>query len=130
MLETPLAQKIPPASAEASSRPMRLLVIDDNTFDRQRILRLSEKSGLVFEAVEVEGLVAPPRALDETAFDLVFIDYLLADATGLDALDMLLAHKKQKSAAAIMLAGEGQISIARPGTRSTPSLESPPRPVM
>ena len=112
MLETPLAHKSPPASAETVSRLMRLLVIDDNVFDRQRVLRMSEKAGLAFEAVEVEGLEDLSVALDKTAYDLVFIDYLLVDATGLDALDMLLKHDNQKSAAAIMLAGEGQISIA------------------
>ena len=50
--------------------------------------------------------------LDGTKFDIGFIDYFLAGDTGLDALEILTNHRKQRGAAAIMLAGEGQINIA------------------
>lgn len=109
MLDTPLtttqAETEPP-------RAMRILVIDDNELDRQQVLRLCQRAGLAFEAVEISDLGALDRALSATSFDLVFIDYLLAGETGLDALDRLNAHDNQKSAAAIMLAGQGQINIA------------------
>lgn len=112
MLETSLAQTpIEPGTAEPS-RPMRILIIDDNELDRQRLLRLCGQTGLSFDATQVATLEQVAKALDETRFDLIFIDYYLAGDTGLEALEILTEHRKQKSAAAIMLAGEGQISIA------------------
>ena len=113
MLDSRLAtaQTAPTAQSEVA-REMRILVIDDNELDRQRVLRLCQQAGLAFEAVEVAALDGLDKVLNETSFDLVFIDYLLAGETGLDALDRLSAHQNQATAAAIMLAGEGQISIA------------------
>lgn len=94
------------------SRPMRILVIDDNELDRQRLIRLCEKSGLRFDAVEIADLKQLPNALTGPQFDIIFIDYFLGGDTGLDALDTIAAHDQHKQSAAIMLAGEGQIAIA------------------
>jgi len=112
MLETNLAETPFDAGATEPSRPMRILIIDDNELDRQRLVRLCGQTGLGFEATQVEGLSQLGPALDATKYDIVFVDYFLAGDTGLDALEILTNHRKQKSAAAIMLAGEGQISIA------------------
>lgn len=97
---------------EVSARPMRILVIDDNELDRQRLIRLCDQAGLRFDATEVEGLADLQKALDSASYDIIFIDYFLAGDTGLDALEMLTRHDRQRTAAAIMLAGEGQINIA------------------
>lgn len=99
-------------TADGPSRPMRILVIDDNELDRQRLVRLCGQAGMRFEDTQVEGLAELPGALDKHAYDIIFIDYFLAGDTGLEALEILSAHENQKRAAAIMLAGEGQINIA------------------
>ena len=112
MLETSLAETPFDSGAAEPSRPMRILIIDDNELDRQRLLRLIGQTGLSFEATQVDCLDQMAPFLDKTKFDIVFIDYFLAGDTGLDALEILTSHRKQKGAAAIMLAGEGQISIA------------------
>ena len=109
MPDTPRADA---ADSAVTTRDMRILVIDDNELDRQRVLRLCSRAGLRFDAVEVASLDEMAAALDETAFDLIFVDYLLAGETGLDAVDALIAHPDQHAAAAIMIAGEGQIDIA------------------
>ena len=111
MLDTPLAKKSDP-DARVESRPMRLLVIDDNELDRQRLLRLCRKAGLNFDATEVAATSELLEQLDLVAFDVVFIDYYLAGDTGLDALEILKRHPRQRDCAAIMLAGEGQLTIA------------------
>ena len=112
MLESPLAIAETTAILNPDTRVMRILVIDDNELDRQRILRVCQKAGLAFDATEVAALPDLPAALNDTAFDLIFVDYLLTDATGLDALEMIAEHDNQSTAAAIMLAGEGQIHIS------------------
>lgn len=111
-------QKISVASAPedqntpSPSRPMRILIIDDNELDRQRLTRLCGQAGLRFDATEVEGLSDLGAALEKSSFDIIFIDYYLSGDTGLDALEILSQHKNQAQSAAIMLAGEGQINIA------------------
>ena len=112
MLDTPLAKKETDPSPMVESRPMRLLVIDDNELDRQRLLRLCRQAGLNFEATEVAATVDLAAKLAITSYDTVSIDYYLSGDTGLDALEILKRHPDQKGAAAIMLAGEGQLSVA------------------
>lgn len=98
--------------APSPARSMRILIIDDNELDRQRLTRLCGQAGMRFDATEVAGLSDLTAALDETPYDIIFIDYYLAGDTGLDALEILSKHENQKQSAAIMLAGEGQINIA------------------
>lgn len=112
MIETTLATNATDQEAQALSRPMRILIIDDNELDRQRLIRLCGQAGLSFDATQVEGLQQLEDALSQDQYDLIFIDYFLAGDTGLEALEIISAHEQHKRAAAIMLAGEGQISIA------------------
>lgn len=112
MLESSLAAQPSDQEAQALSRPMRILIIDDNELDRQRLIRLCGQAGLSFDATQVEGLADLEDALSKEQFDLIFIDYYLAGDTGLEALEIISAHEQHKKAAAIMLAGEGQINIA------------------
>ena len=90
---------------------MRILVLDDSEIDRQRLIRLCRKAGLAFQPTEAASLAEMRKALDETEFDLVFIDYLLVGEDGLEAVDILMAHPNQK-AASIMIAGEGRLDVA------------------
>ena len=112
MLESSLAAQPTDQETQALSRPMRILIIDDNELDRQRLIRLCGQAGLSFDATQVEGLADLEVALSQEQFDLIFIDYYLAGDTGLEALEIIADHEQHKKAAAIMLAGEGQISIA------------------
>ena len=100
------------APAEDDTRKMRILAIDDNEFDRQRVLRLCQRAGLRYEGREASTLDEVRQALDDTAFDLIFVDYHLGSETGLDAIDLVASHPGQRAAAAIMLAGEGEIAVA------------------
>lgn len=111
-MKTSLATAPDESTTKGPSRPMRILVIDDNELDRQRLVRLCGQAGMRFDDTQVEGLEDLPEALDQDSYDIIFIDYFLAGHTGLEALEMLASHPNQKHAAAIMLAGEGQINIA------------------
>lgn len=92
--------------------PLPVLVLDDLQSDRERLLRLCMDAGLTVEATEVATIGEFREALDRQSYGLVFIDYLLVGETGLDAVDILVAHPAQQTAAAIMFAGEGRIDIA------------------
>lgn len=96
---------------KSTGQLMNVLVLDDSEIDRQRLIRLCRKAGLAFQPTEASSLDDMRKALDETDFDLVFIDYLLVGGDGLEAVDLLMAHPTQK-AASIMVAGEGRLDIA------------------
>lgn len=100
------------AVESAPLKRMNVLVLDDSEVDRSAIVRLCEKAGLRCDVTEASTLEDFSTALDHSAFDLIFIDYLLGAHTGLDALHVALHHDNQPLAATIMIAGEGQIDIA------------------
>jgi DNA-binding NtrC family response regulator len=97
---------------DASAKRMNVLVLDDSEVDRHTVMRLCNRTGLNCTMTEADTLPSFQRALDQTSFDLVFIDFHLGADTGFDAINLLIGHKNQPSAAAIMIAGEGQIDIA------------------
>lgn len=100
------------AVATPTAETMNVLVLDDSEVDRQTVIRLCQKAGLNCTLHEAGTLEAFTQAIDKTSFDLIFVDYNLGEHTGLDAIDLTIRHKKQSTAATIMIAGEGQVHIA------------------
>ena len=93
------------------AQTMNILVLDDSEVDRRRLLRLCEDAGLNFVGAEVATISEMQAAMESTAFDIVFIDYLLIGEDGLDAVRLLVEDPRQ-SAVSIMIAGEGRMDIA------------------
>lgn len=97
--------------ATEPNQTMNILVLDDNEVDRRRLLRLCENAGLNFVATEAASISEMRSALKSKQFDLVFIDYLLVDEDGLDAVRLLVDDPAQ-TAVSIMIAGEGRMDVA------------------
>ena len=91
---------------------IRAIVLDDSEVDRTRLKRLCRQAELDLELHQCGSIQEFSQKLDGPAFDLVFLDYQLVQGDGLIALEMLRNHPIQKQAAAIMIAGEGQIQVA------------------
>lgn len=89
-----------------------ILVVDDQRFDRTRLRRLID--GLEFDThvVEADRLESMGTMLQRDRFDLILIDYNLPDGNGLMALDAIRLAPKNRQAATIMIAGDGQSEIA------------------
>lgn len=90
----------------------RALILDDSEVDRSRLRRICRQAELDLNFTQCATIEEFAEKLDGPAFDIVFLDYRLMQGDGLIALDMLRRHPIQKSAAAIMIAGEGQIQVA------------------
>ena len=90
----------------------RILIVEDQRFDRVRLQRLI--SELEFETVvrEAEHLADLARLMGEAQFDLVLLDYSLPDGNGLQGLDAIRLDPKNRNAAVIMVTGNEQAEIA------------------
>lgn len=93
-------------------RSLKILILDDDEFDRQRVQRLSSQMAFPTEIDEASDLVALQEKLDSKVYDAILIDYRLSSGNGLDALDTIAAHKANGSAARIMLAGKPTYELA------------------
>lgn len=93
-------------------RSLKILVLDDDEFDRKLVQRLSSQMAFPTEIDEATDLTSLQEKLDSKIYDAILIDYQLANGNGLDALDIVAAHKENRSAAQIMLAGEPTYELA------------------
>lgn len=89
-----------------------ILVVDDQRFDRTRLQRLIATLEFETHVVEADCLERMGTMLEADTFDLILLDYNLPDGNGLQALDAVRLAAKNKNAATIMIAGDGQNEIA------------------
>ena len=103
---------IPPPTA------VRALLLDDSNFDRARIRRLSQRTGLGVELDEVGSIAEMDKALAQGRYDLVMIDYRLPVGDGMQALDHVLQNPQNKDAGKIMITGDNAQETAVAALRS------------
>jgi len=107
------------ASAEPSLAGLiSALVIDDNTFDRRRFLRIADETSLDFYVKEAGDIEEFSHILDQDKFDVIFVDLNLAGASGMTLLPGVRAHHVNKDAAMIMVAGDNQAGVALDALRA------------
>lgn len=101
-----------PTDSRDSTAPISALLLDDSAFDRARIRRMAQSSGLPVTIEEAPTLSSLAEKLDTNTYDLVLIDYGLTDGDGLAALDILQADARHRSTAKIMISGNDRIDVA------------------
>ncbi|MFD1157812.1 response regulator [Roseovarius aestuarii] len=94
------------------------LVIDDNAFDRRRLLRIAKETCLDFYLKEVSEVHEFGHILDQDKFDIIFVDLNLVDANGMNLLPVVRSHQVNKNAAMIMVAGDDQAEVALSALRA------------
>lgn len=93
-------------------RDIRVLLLDDSTFDRARIRRLTEKTNLSVQVDEVDSIAAMDAAVARENYDLMLIDYRLPEGDGLMALEHVMRNDLNKDAGKIMITGDNARSTA------------------
>jgi diguanylate cyclase (GGDEF)-like protein/PAS domain S-box-containing protein len=73
-----------------SSRPCRILVVDDNEMNRDMLSRRLERKGYVVQ--EAEGARSLLERIQKDPVDLVLLDIEMPEVSGLDALQQLRGH--------------------------------------
>ena len=91
---------------------IRALLLDDSNFDRARIRRLSQRTGLSIQFDEVDSIDAMDEAVTNENYDLILIDYRLPVGDGLVALDHILKNDQNRDAGKIMITGNGAVDTA------------------
>jgi len=109
MSVTPAPQTSPLTKGK---HPLSVMILDDERFDRHRMARLC--SGLpmpceVTNALTLDGFRA---LLDDQIYDLILVDYLLPDGTGLQALEAVRCSVRNFSSATIMITGHDDAFVA------------------
>lgn len=85
---------------------VRALLLDDSNFDRARIRRLSQRTGLSIELDEVGSIAELDMAVAKQRYDLIMIDYRLPVGDGMQALNHVLQSPRNRDAGKIMITGD------------------------
>lgn len=95
----------PAFSLWKGAKPLSVMILDDERFDRHRMARLCSGLGRPCEITNALTLDGFDALLDEQIFDLILVDYMLADGTGLQALETMRCSRRNFNTAAIMITG-------------------------
>ena len=96
----------PPPSA------VKALLLDDSSFDRARIKRLSRKAQMPVQLDEVGSIEEMDRAVQQEQYDLIMIDYRLPVGDGMEALQHVLSDPRHRDVGKIMITGDNAVDTA------------------
>ncbi len=90
---------------------MKVLVIDDEPVDREAVVRALRRTGAHFEYYEASSAADGIALYRANQFEVVFVDYRLPDATGLDVLRSMRGSE-QAQATILILTGMDDEELA------------------
>ena len=93
------------------NRKGRVLIVDDDDVDRERIRRYFKKASLAYESVDAESGKHALQLLENESFDLILLDYQLGDMTGFDLL-LEIQQRGGGEIPVIMITGGGDEMLA------------------
>jgi CheY-like chemotaxis protein len=91
---------------------IRALLLDDSTFDRARIRRLSGGTKLPIHLDEVGTIEELDCAVHEEDYDVILVDYRLPIGDGMIALDHIQQSQRNRNAGKIMITGNEALGTA------------------
>ena len=107
------------SEVQAPVKEIRALLLDDSNFDRQRIRRMGGRiADLPLTLDEDATLSEMEDALDRAKYDVILVDYRLAEGDGVQALNKISAKSLQNGAGRIMITGNEDIGTAVQAMRS------------
>jgi PAS domain S-box-containing protein len=90
---------------------IRLLVIDDDDVDRERVLRLLARTPMAVDAKQADSSASALHLLREHDFDCIMLDNQLGDASGADLLPTI-QRESRRPCPVIMITGAGSETLA------------------
>src|SRR5579863_380789 len=98
-------------SVGSPQRPIRVLLVEDDRLDRMVLERFVLRNRLPYEIVAAESGMDAQQLLRSRVFDVVLLDYMLGDMTGLELLPEL------RGMPGIFITGMGTEEIAADAMR-------------
>lgn len=105
MLNSSAALRLDVSPPMYQGAPLKILILDDSKFDRLRINREIQQTGVLAETDEIFCLCSLKSMLEANSYDLIVVDYYLPDGTGEDALKMIAADPLNFDAKTILVSG-------------------------
>lgn len=96
----------------SSAKPIDILVLDDSEFDAMALERSFDRTHLPIRVTTAGTLEDFRSALAERTYDLVFIDYLLPEGDGLEAIEILRASDLNGDTPAVMITNDARYDVA------------------
>ncbi|MBJ7539320.1 GGDEF domain-containing response regulator [Marinomonas transparens] len=96
--------------------PLKLLIVDDDDVDRERIRRMLRKAKINASISEASSIEDSMTYLNKDEYDCVIIDYRLGAISGLSLLNMIRT-KLGSHCAVIMITGLGSENVAAEAMR-------------
>lgn len=93
-------------------KQIKVLLLDDSNFDRERIRRLSRKTDLPIVLDEVGNIEEMAQRVRSEKYDVILLDYRLPVGSGLEALNHIKDNPHNRHAAKIMITGAGEVETA------------------
>lgn len=97
--------------------PLRLLILDDNRFDRERVRRYCARSLLPVICREADSIDAMQRLISRESFDVFVLDYRLPDGNGLAALHLLRTCPEARDAGIVMVTAIPEAAVVQAARR-------------
>ena len=95
-----------------ASKELKVLIVDDSAFDCENIKRQCRRTSLFLSIDTASDVEQMRKALDRQKYDVIFVDYHLANETGLQARHVISEHPDNAQAATIMITGDVSHEIA------------------
>lgn len=91
---------------------VRVLIVEDQRFDRMKLMRMCGRIDIPTAVTEVATLAAMLDKLEQSRFDLVLLDHHLPDGTGLQGVEMIRSTMVNRHVATIMVTGTEDADVA------------------
>lgn len=102
---------------QALGRNLSVLILDDERFDRHRLARLCSGLEMKCDVTNAASLLAFESQLETRRYDVILVDYMLPDGTGMHALEAIRCSALNFGAAAIMITGHAEDAVATEALR-------------
>lgn len=109
--EPPYASSLDDIPQVASKQPIRVLIVDDDDVDRERITRFISKLNITLVVDYAASGCNALERLKQGDYDIMLLDYRLGDMTGTEVL-IALERAKHATVPTIMVTGMGDEDTA------------------
>ncbi|MEM5474820.1 response regulator [Pacificibacter sp. AS14] len=100
------ATRFQPQRNSNAGTETHILIVDDSVFDCQNIERQCRRTNLQLSIDTAKDVKTMQKSMDTKTYDVIFVDYHLANETGLEAQNVIRRHPSHANATTIMMTGE------------------------